>query len=135
MPKGSINILGDSNKNFRPAKYERVYEGCKLTFEYKLIKLIDYKEKDLIESKNVFAMITLTHIKAIEAGNNTELKKVFKLSLVKMLREKGFSQEDIKNLHKFVDWLIRFPNDMEEYILNKTIETRVKLIIIYKCYF
>lgn len=115
----SILILGDGNKNYRPEKYERKYEGCRLLFEYKFVKLIDYIDAELEKSNNVFAMITLSHLKAVEAGADIEKKKIFKLELVRKLRNKGYSQNDIRNLHKFVDWLIRLPIEAEKEIHEK----------------
>jgi hypothetical protein len=128
----SILILGDDNKTYRPSKYERKYEGCRLLFEYKLVKLIDYNKTNLERNKNVFATITLSHLKALEAGSDKEKKKIFKLELVRKLRKKGYTIDELKNLHKFIDWLIRLPVEDEKEIKEevKKIEEVIKMPMI-----
>jgi hypothetical protein len=119
----SLLILGDANKNYRPTKYERKVVDSRLSFEYKLVKLIDYDKKKLEKSKNVFAMITLSHLKALEAGSNIEKKKIFKIELVRKFHKKGYNTEEICNLHKFIDWLIRLPIEDEKEILEEIKKT------------
>ncbi len=131
----SLVILGDTDKKFRPNKYEVYYPGFKLSFEYQMVKLIDFIgiELELEKIKNPFGIIVLSHLKTLEAGNDLNKKYIFKISLVKKLREKGFNKEDIYNLHKFIDWLIQLPNDLElqcnEEILRFEEEKKMPLML------
>ncbi len=120
----SLVILGDSNKKFRPNKFEIKYPSFKLSFEYKIVKLTDFigKEKQLEKIKNPFVIIVLSHLKTLEAGNDLNKKYIFKLSLVKKLREKGFDKQDIYNLHKFIDWLIQLPDNLEQQFAEDIIK-------------
>lgn len=41
-------------------------------------------------------------------------RKIWKLNLVRRLYEKGLDQEDIRNLYRFIDWVIMLPKDLED---------------------
>ena len=49
----SLVVLGDTNKSFRPNKYQIKYPDFELLFKYRIIKLIDYigKEKELEKNR------------------------------------------------------------------------------------
>ena len=41
-------------------------------------------------------------------------RKTWKLLLIKTLYEKGYPREDILNLFRFIDWMMKLPDDMEK---------------------
>ncbi len=77
--------------------------------------MIDYigKEKELEKNNNPFAVVVSSHLKSLQAKQDIEKKYIFKLSLVKELRNRGFSKNDIYNLHKFIDWILKLPEKLE----------------------
>ncbi len=120
----SMVILGDTDKKFRPNKFEIKYPGFKLSFEYTIVKLIDFigKEKQLEKSKNPFGIITLSHLHNIISGKDYEKKYIFKVSVVKRLYTQGFNKTDILNLYRFIDWVITLPQELDEKCTQEIFE-------------
>ena len=110
----SLAILADSSPSFRPDRYEVKYWGFEHRFKFPAVKLLDYKDKigELKRNKNPFAIIVVTHLKEIETKGNVDERLFWKITLVKSLYEKGYRREDIILLYKFIDWLIKLPEDL-----------------------
>ena len=66
-----------------------------------VVKLLDYLDqwKELEESGNVFGMVVMAHLKSIKAKKDSDERLFWKIRLVKMLYDKGYSKEDILNLY------------------------------------
>jgi len=117
----SLVILGDNDKKWRPEEYKVEYPGFKLYFKYKLVKLIDFKEREeeLRKSKNPFSKVILSHLKRIEAGNDVVKQFKIKKELVKELYDIGLKKEDIRNLVKFIDCIFQLPDELEEEYIEE----------------
>ena len=80
-----------------------------------MIKLIDYKDKINLESAvNPFEIMTFAHLKNLETKKDREQRLFWKITLVKLLYEKGYKREDILNLYRFIDWVMGLPEDLTE---------------------
>lgn len=114
----SLAILSDSNKKFRPNKYEKGQWGCRLSFEFPMIKLIDYrgKEQELLQSDNPFALVVLAHLKNLEfrVGKNSEKRVGWKVELARLTKRKGYTEEQETKLFDFIDWVVALPDDLEQ---------------------
>ncbi len=121
----TLAILTDDNKKFRPEKYEVKYPDTCLTLKFGMVKLLDYRPKiaELEKSKNPFAVITLTYLRLMEAKNDNAKKYFWKFTLIKSLYKKGYSQENIRQLYKFIDWIVALPMDLEEKFVCEMKET------------
>ena len=110
----SLAILTDAVKSFRANKYERVYYGFELKFKFPVVKILDYKERmeEFEESKNPFAVIVMTHLKEMETKKDLDARLFWKITLVKKLYEKGYSKEEVFLLYKFIDWLVKLPEEL-----------------------
>jgi len=115
----TLAILTDDNKKFRPEKYEVKYPDTCLTLKFGMVKLLDYRPKiaELEKSKNPFAVITLTYLRLMEAKNDNAKKYFWKFTLIKSLYKKGYSQENVRQLYKFIDWIVTLPFDLEEKLV------------------
>lgn len=116
----TLVVLADSSESFRPHRYEVCPKYCRRwgfrhTFEFPSVTLLDYRDRvaELEKSINPFAIVTFTHLKLMEARDNSA-RKIWKISLVKSLYRKGFSEEDVLSLYFFIDWLIALPQDLEK---------------------
>ncbi len=58
----------------------------------------------------------MAHLKANKTRVDDEDRKRWKLYLTKRLYELGYRREDIINLFRFIDWVMRLPSGT---ILNK----------------
>ena len=110
----SLAILTDAVKSFRANKYEGVYYGFELKFKFPVVKILDYKERmeEFEGSKNPFAVIVMTHLKEMETKKDLDARLFWKITLVKKLYEKGYSKEEVFLLYKFIDWLVKLPEEL-----------------------
>ena len=120
----SLAILGDERSNWRPAHYNSFLWGCKLDFHFPIIKLIDYEENwdNLESSENPFAVIIMAYLKALRTKKNLKDRLWWKLHLVKRLYEKGYIEQEILELFRFIDWLLILPEDLENSFGQTLIE-------------
>ena len=113
-PVTSLAILADEVDSWRPGSYRSEQWGCKINFEFPMVKLMDYaKDIDsLLDQTNPFAIITAAHLKTKATKNNPQERYTWKWTITRALYEKGFSTKDILGLYRLVDWLMWLPEDM-----------------------
>ncbi len=111
----SLAILTDTNQSFRPNLYQRLRWGQRDIFEFLIIKLIDYNKDwaSLEANPNPFAVVVMAQLKVLLVKQPQEQYN-WKLQLVRMLYERNYSRQQILNLFRFIDWLMRLPDDLEQ---------------------
>jgi hypothetical protein len=111
-----LAVLTDSRKNWRPDRYGYELCGCKVELVFPVAKLLDYRESwdGLEKSDNPFSVAVMAHLKHLETRRDMDNRLKWKSSLVKMLYQRGYRREDILELFRFIDWILRLPEDMEE---------------------
>jgi hypothetical protein len=64
-PVTSLAILADEVDSWRPEAYASEQWGCKINFEFPMVKLMDYAEDidNLLDQTNPFAIITCSPFK------------------------------------------------------------------------
>jgi hypothetical protein len=79
-----------------------------------MVKLIDYNDKldDLLNGTNPFAIITVAHLKTKASKNDPQARYSWKWTITTALYEKGFSEKDILNIYRLIDWLMILPEDL-----------------------
>ncbi len=112
----SLAVLGDERSNWRPNQFGYQLFGCEVGFRFPIVKLLDYQSRwsELEASRNPFAVVVMTHLKALQTRNNRTKRLESKLELTKRLYELGFSREDIINLFKLIDWIMSLPEELEQ---------------------
>ncbi len=111
-------ILTDENEDWRPNHFEITMLGSKLSLDFLIIKLIDYKnlQAELEASSNPFASVILTQLIALETRKHPEVERLnIKYNLTRRLFAKKFEKDDIKKLFLFLDWLVHLspPHELE----------------------
>lgn len=114
-PVASLAILGDERLTWRPQTYQDELWNCRISFEFPIVKLLDYAKhwSDLESSHNPFAWVVMAHLKTKETTNDRLQRKEWKFRLMRQLYEAGYERQDILNLYRFIDWLMRLPIDLE----------------------
>jgi predicted DNA-binding protein (MmcQ/YjbR family) len=114
MKIASFAILADNNPNWRPSKYEDELWGSQKIFVFPIVKLLDYKDRweELKNSDNPFAIVVMAHLKMLETKKNYVDRLYWKLEISKMLYVKGYSEDKILALLRFIDWIMVLPKDM-----------------------
>ncbi|GAA6622351.1 cytosolic protein [Scytonema sp. NUACC26] len=112
----SLAVLGDERSNWRPNQFGYQLFGCEVGFRFPIVKLLDYQSRwsELEASRNPFAVVVMTHLKAQQTRSDRTKRLQSKLELTKRLYELGFSREDIINLFKLIDWIMSLPEELEQ---------------------
>ncbi|MBD2628228.1 transposase [Trichormus variabilis] len=110
----SLAVLADEDPNWRPSSYNYQLGGCRVSLEFPIAKLLDYEPSwsSLETSKNPFAIVVMAHLKSKATKRNPENRLQWKLSLVRMLLESSFSRQDIRQLFRFIDWIMVLPEEL-----------------------
>lgn len=111
----SLAVLGDERSTWRPTQFGYQLFGCRIDFQFPIVKLVDYEQRwsELEANRNPFATVVMAHLKAIETRGNRTKRLQSKLALTKRLYELGFEREDIINLFQFIDWIMNLPPELE----------------------
>ena len=108
--------MTDTDKNYRPGEYKREFGNFSLSFKFPVAKLLDYqgREEELLKEENVFSLLILAFLGAVEKGEAIDKKILLKVSLIKELYKRGYDREKILQLYKFIDWIFVLPEDATE---------------------
>lgn len=112
----SLAILGDERSTWRPEPFNDELWGCKVTFDFPMVKLMDYEPRwpELESSRNPFAIAVMAHLKTKETQEDLRSRKEWKFQLTRKLYEQGFERQDIMDLFLFLDWLMELPKGLKQ---------------------
>jgi hypothetical protein len=115
-PVVSLAILTDDSKTWRPSGFQDELWGCSMEFRFPVIKLLDYESDwaGLEASRNPFAVVTMAQLKTKETHNQPQERKTWRYRLTTMLYEQGYGEQDILEMHNFLDWLMKLLEDVEK---------------------
>jgi hypothetical protein len=110
--------LGDTDKDWLPCSYESALFGCRLQFIFPIVKLLEYKKRvaELEASDNPFSVVVLAHLaaQATKDSRSQLRRRKRKLTITKMLYERGYSELEVNNIFRFIDWVLTLPTELEE---------------------
>ena len=120
-PVVSLAILADEDVGWRPSEYDQELWGTQLFFRFTTVKLLDFLEHqdELESSSNPFAIVTLANLQAKKTKNQTEDRYRVKLHLIRSLYQRGFSQQQVVDLFRFIDWVLRLPEEADKRLLKE----------------
>ncbi len=105
----SLGVLGDLTRDWRPSTYRWEEFGCRLEFEFPVVKLLDYRDRlgDLEDNPNPFAVLVAAHLWTLETRHDPQRRIELKVRLVRSLFRRGLKREVIGRLFRLVDWMLR----------------------------
>lgn len=111
----SLAILVDDHASWRPKQYHSELAGCQVTFDFPMVKLLDYwnQWKDLEKSTNPFALVVRIHLKGLETQKKPDQRLHWKMELCKALYRAKYTKQQILDLFWFMDWVLALPEDLE----------------------
>ncbi len=117
----SLVILIDGHKNWRPDRLKVSNGGLKLYFEYPMVKLLDWENRreELLASDNIFCGLILAQLDMIASKRNYEDRAVRKLALMKAMSRRGMDPDHIREMLRFIDWLMKVPSEIYEPYYNE----------------
>jgi Domain of unknown function (DUF4351) len=114
----SFAILGDTDRHWRPQSFHQEALGSRHDFSFQIAKLVDYKERvgELADSDNPFAIVVQAHLtaQATKGKASQQRRRQRKYSLTTMLYERGWSEQEVIDLYRFIDWVLTLPLELEE---------------------
>jgi hypothetical protein len=116
----SLAVLADEAPGYRPGEYRRGRWGCDLRFRFPVEKVLDWRSRwaELEASTNRFALVVMAHLKAQESKDGL-MRKGWKLRLVRLMYQRGHGREDILELFRVIDWLLRLPDELEREFMRE----------------
>ena len=75
-----------------------------------------------MDSSNPFALVVLAARNAINAKNNEERKLKFKIELTRLLMQRGFTQDKIISIFRFIDGVLELDDETKEKIFYEEVE-------------
>jgi hypothetical protein len=117
----SLAVLGDDRLRWKPKPYEDELWGCKVKFEFPMVKLLEYEPRwaELEASMNPFAIVVMAHLKTKSTKQDLRSRKEWKFQLTRRLFEQGFDRQDIIELFLFLDWLMELPSELKREFKNE----------------
>jgi len=122
-PAASFAVIAHSGK-WRPGKFERELFGCKNTFRFPVVNLMDYtkKLKALEKDSNPFAIVVMAHLHTQTTRNDYKRRRLAKIKIIRHLYHKNYSKQDVINLFRFIDWIMRLPENDEKLFWQELTE-------------
>jgi hypothetical protein len=107
----SLAILADDDPVWRPSQYGYGRWGFHAGVEFPIVKLVDYAPQwaALEADPNPFALVVLAHLKTLETRRSPADRQAWKVRLVKGLYDRGMEPEDVRQLFRFIDWVMELP--------------------------
>jgi flagellar biosynthesis/type III secretory pathway protein FliH len=108
----------------RPDCYGYELWGCRVRIEYPVVKLIDFENRwNFLEpADNPFSIVVMAHLKTLHTRLDPDDRFRWKLTLVKMLYERGYQKQDVIDLFRFIDWLMVLPEELEQGFMEILIQ-------------
>jgi hypothetical protein len=115
-PVVNLAVLCDDRSRWRPDRYGYSLWGCEVGIRFPVVKLLDYIAcwAILEASANPFAMVVIAHLRTQETAIDSERRYYWKLALIKRLYERRYPREDVLALFRFIDWIMKLPEDIEK---------------------
>jgi Putative transposase, YhgA-like len=110
----SLAVLGDDSETWRPTEYRYNRWGCKMEFEFPIIKLVDYQQETLLNTLNPFAIVVIGYLQTRKTAHNAEERLEKKLEIVKSMYEKGYDKDTILQLFRLLDWMMILPKELTQ---------------------
>jgi hypothetical protein len=115
-PVVSLAVLADDNPRWHVSSYEQSLWGCVNTLRFPTVKILSYKDRwEFLESSpNRFAIVVMAHLRTMETQKDHESRLRDKLTLSKSLYRRGWTRQEITDLYRFIDWIMRLPEGSEQ---------------------
>ncbi len=112
----SFALLADDTEHWRPAGYHYGRWSSRMGLEFAAVKLRDYNDRwaELEADPNPFATVVMAYLKARETREDPQRRFRWKSQLIRALYERGFERQEVLDLFRFIDWVMRLPDDLED---------------------
>jgi hypothetical protein len=116
----SLALMTGTEKGESEGKFESKAYGSGVEFQYLSPRLMEYDKEELEKSDNPITLVILACQGREEAKIKGEAYNI-KLRLIRSLYEKGYTQDEIRAIFEFIDWIITL-SDKEEKLIWEEVE-------------
>lgn len=115
QPIASLAVLADDRPDWRPECFQYDACGCHLRLRFPVAKLLDWigSEARLDDGRNPFALVTRAHLCTRATCDDAAARFSAKWHLVEGLYRRGWDRQQVVDLFRIIDWMMRLPPDME----------------------
>lgn len=116
VPIASLAVLADEQAHWRPTAFAYDVLGCHMGIRFPVAKLLDWagNEARLTDSRNPFAVVTQAHLATRATRGNPPARYAAKWALVKDLYKRGWNHQQVIDLMKILDWMMRLPKELAQ---------------------
>jgi hypothetical protein len=113
-PIASLAVLADDQEHWQPESFNYEIFGCQLGLRFPVAKLLDWagSEARLADSSNPFSVVTLAHLATRATRNDATARYAAKWTLVQGLYRRGWGKQQVIDLFKVLDWMMRLPKEL-----------------------
>jgi predicted transposase/invertase (TIGR01784 family) len=110
----ALALFSDASPTFKPNQFEYEFFDTKLTYAYRIYKILEQNEEILALSQNPFSMAVLAGLYVVKGKKDMDKRFQFKVKLMRLLLQKDLHREEIEKLFVFIDGLLKLPTDKEK---------------------
>ena len=112
----SMAVLADERESWRPQEFGYSLWGMTSYLRFPIIKLLDYQPRwsELEASNNPFAFVVMAHLKTKATTKKPQERFRGKITLAKMLYQGGYTEIQVGDLFRFLDWIMVLPEELED---------------------
>lgn len=116
QPVASLVILVDDDPGWRPSGYADELWGTRTEFTFRVIKLLDWeaREAELWAHENPVAVFVLAQLFSLRTRKDPTRRAERKLQLLRRLRERRTSPDDLRHWYRYLDWLLDLPREYND---------------------
>ncbi len=120
----SLAILTDENENWKPSSFGYNLFGCQIQFVFPVCKLVEFRKNWALlqSSDNPFAVVVMAHLKELETKKDDENRFQWKFKVTQPLYEKGFTEQEVFYLFRFIDVIMKLPKELEKQFHQTILE-------------
>ena len=112
----SLAVFSDAQRGYKPDRFMWEFYGCRLEYQYRAYKVLDYADGELEGSANPFALVVLAAKKSVEVRGDEERRYRFKVRLMRQLLRRGYGREEVIGILRFIDGVIRLSVEGERMV-------------------
>lgn len=128
----SLALLTNDRAPAGGGLYRQERDGYGIRFRFRVHALPDWEPAELSAraASNPFAVVALAQLAAHRRDTDPE-RKARKRELIEMLYRFQYSREEVWNLLRFIDWMIRLPRRLEQALRQELSESEEALKMPY----
>ncbi len=120
----SFALLADDDEEWKPSGFHYGRWSSRMGLEFAVTKLRDYNDRwaELEADSNPFATVAMAYLKARETRKDPQSRLQWKGRLIRQLYERGLEWRQVLDLFRFIDWVMRLPEELEDRFWDEHVQ-------------